>query len=236
MESRELPAGMLGKVAAALRAEAGYEDNGGLLDDCDYYARQAETALRAADVPELLAEIERLRAVETRAQYFCDRQADLQVEYDQLRAEADKNPWRVECELREHQLLTCGVAATHPDPNLTRTGAYATKWDSQQAEEVRQLRAERDEALRAAALHRDMDHFNHALLEKARAENAELRAALAACKDKLDDIINCMGGDECSGWDAPEDVWELAQKGRTIAQRVLGKEAEACILNCMKKS
>lgn len=93
------------------------------------------------------------------------------------------------------------------------------------AEQNARLARERDKALRAAALHRDMDHFNHALLEKARAENAELRAALTGCEDALDDIINCMGGDECSGWDAPEDVWELAQKGRTIARRVLGKEA-----------
>lgn len=58
-------------------------------------------------------------------------------------------------------------------------------------------------------------------------ERDEARAALAECEDKLDDIINCMGGDECSGWDAPEDVWEIAQKGRTIARRVLGSKEEA---------
>lgn len=198
MESRELPPEMLAKATEAFAK--GFQQS--LLEDesspieLDYTMiyhivaiaeAHVDTALRAADVPELLAEIERLRAVETRAQYFCDRQADLQVEYDQLRAEADKNPWRVECELREHQLLTCGVAATHPDPNLTRTGAYATKWDSQQAEEVRQLRAERDEAQRAAALHRDMDHFNHALLEKARAALATLIGTIDAHETRSED-------------------------------------------------
>lgn len=43
-------------------------------------------------------------------------------------------------ELAEHQLITCGVAATHPDAGLTLTGAYKD-WDSPQAEDVRKLRA-----------------------------------------------------------------------------------------------
>lgn len=46
----------------------------------------------------------------------------------------------------EHKVITCGVAAHHPDANLTRTGAYAEKWNSPQAEDVRNLRAERDAA------------------------------------------------------------------------------------------
>jgi hypothetical protein len=39
------------------------------------------------------------------------------------------------------------VIATHPDPNLSRTKAYAGKWNSQQAEAVRKLRDERDQLL-----------------------------------------------------------------------------------------
>lgn len=130
---------------------------------------------------------------------------------------------------------------------------------AEKAQQVESLRADRNQWKEAAQSYENRDNpFNcdHTIrfiwrdakgqtacaacrmfaAERLERERDEARAALAACKDKLDDIINCMGGDECSGWDAPEDVWELAQKGRTIAQRVLGKEAEACILNCMKKS
>lgn len=74
-------------------------------------------------------EIERLRAENKR----------LQKERDEL--------WKL-AELREHQVIACGVAATHPDPNLTRMGAYAKKWVSRQCDEVWSLRTERD-ALRS---------------------------------------------------------------------------------------
>lgn len=47
-----------------------------------------------------------------------------------------------------HQVITCGVAARHPDANLSRRESdYGGKWDSPQAESVRQLRKERDELL-----------------------------------------------------------------------------------------
>lgn len=62
----------------------------------------------------------------------------------ELAAERDRAV--AECKLMEHKVITCGVAAHHPDANLTRTGAYAEKWDSPQAEDVRKLRAERDAA------------------------------------------------------------------------------------------
>ena len=61
---------------------------------------------------------------------------------DALRAERDEA--RANAGLMEMKLVACGVAAHHSDPNLTRTGVYAGKWDSQQAEDVRRLRAERD--------------------------------------------------------------------------------------------
>lgn len=56
-----------------------------------------------------------------------------------------------------HQVICCGVAASHPDATLTTRGAYAGKWNSRQADEVRALRQDRDrlraelESLKAAA-------------------------------------------------------------------------------------
>lgn len=64
-------------------------------------------------------------------------------------ARAEIEAFAVENDTLRHQVIACGVAASHPDVNLSRTGAYAGKWNSQQAESVRNLRAERD-ALRAA--------------------------------------------------------------------------------------
>ncbi len=55
-----------------------------------------------------------------------------------------------------HQVICCGVAATHPDAELTTKGAYAGKWNSAQAEEVRKLRADRDR-LRATYIPRMLD-------------------------------------------------------------------------------
>lgn len=49
-----------------------------------------------------------------------------------------------ECQLATHKVITCGVAARHPDAALASTGAYAGEWDSPQAQEVRDLRADRD--------------------------------------------------------------------------------------------
>jgi hypothetical protein len=53
--------------------------------------------------------------------------------------------WKAAVELTTHKIITCGVAASHPDANLSRTKAYGGKWDSPQAQEVRKLRDERDE-------------------------------------------------------------------------------------------
>ena len=54
---------------------------------------------------------------------------------------------RYHVQLLTHKVITCGVAARHPDANLARTGAYADKWNSPQAEEVRKLRAAFDAAM-----------------------------------------------------------------------------------------
>lgn len=58
----------------------------------------------------------------------------------------DKKALVTECKLLTHKVITCGVAATHPDAALTTTGAYADKWDSPQAQSVRELRARADAA------------------------------------------------------------------------------------------
>ena len=63
-------------------------------------------------------------------------------------AKAELAALHTELELLTHKLITCGVAASHPDANLAHTKAYAKQWNSPQAEDVRILRADRD-ALRA---------------------------------------------------------------------------------------
>jgi hypothetical protein len=69
-------------------------------------------------------------------------------EIQELRAQVEA--WRKQCETLTNQVICCGVAARHPDATLTTRGAYAGKWNSPQAEEVRKLRAERDDLLAAA--------------------------------------------------------------------------------------
>lgn len=76
------------------------------------------------------------------------------VRYDDVEGriaalEAERDAYKAEANLLEHKVITCGVAASHSDANLAHTGAYAGKWDSAQAMQVRALRAERD-ALRAS--------------------------------------------------------------------------------------
>lgn len=74
---------------------------------------------------------------------------DLKAEIERLTAERDA--FAKEAEENKMRVITCGVAAEHSDANLTRTGAYAKKWDSAQAESVRKLRDERDELRRQLA-------------------------------------------------------------------------------------
>lgn len=72
-------------------------------------------------------------------------------EIAELRAQV--SGWRRQCDTLTHQVICCGVAASHPDATLTMRGAYAGKWNSAQAEQVRKLRAERD------ALSRQLDQI-----------------------------------------------------------------------------
>ena len=51
--------------------------------------------------------------------------------------------------LETHKVITCGVAASHPDASLAHRSPYNDKWNSPQAESVRKLRGNFD-SLRAA--------------------------------------------------------------------------------------
>jgi hypothetical protein len=69
--------------------------------------------------------------------------AKLRAEVEELAAEREK--FRREWELRTHQLITCGVAADHPDQALSRRKSdYGGPWNTDQAERVRTLREDRD--------------------------------------------------------------------------------------------
>lgn len=67
-----------------------------------------------------------------------------QGEIAALKAECER--LRKELNLTRHKVITCGVVAEHPDQQLTEAGAYATEWNSAQAEAVRRLRKRADEA------------------------------------------------------------------------------------------
>lgn len=58
--------------------------------------------------------------------------------------EQELNAYRDELELTVAKIVAIGVIAHNPDPNLHRTGKYIKEWNSQQAEDVRKLRDERD--------------------------------------------------------------------------------------------
>lgn len=75
--------------------------------------------------------------------------AALRAELEKAREDAEM--WRKEAKLNELRVITCGVAATHPDASLTLTGAYACKWDTQQAGQVRALRERADRACAATS-------------------------------------------------------------------------------------
>ncbi len=64
----------------------------------------------------------------------------------ELRAEVER--LRAALHIETHKVITCGVAASHPDASLSRRMEYAGKWDSPQAQDVRKLRDRADAAER----------------------------------------------------------------------------------------
>lgn len=73
---------------------------------------------------------------------------------DLLDARAEIAKLRADLKLMEHKVIVCGVAAWHPDPNVTTGPNYPDTWQSPQADKVRELRADRDK-LRAEVEERD---------------------------------------------------------------------------------
>ncbi|MEY1661556.1 hypothetical protein [Isoalcanivorax beigongshangi] len=122
-----------------------------------------------------------------RSAVLADRER-LKAEISELEAERDS--YKAEAELNMHRVITCGVAARNPDPELTRRGEYADKWNTDQAESVRKLREERDALMASVVV-----------------------VALEAVQDVLQDAYQsaylvCCGqtGTECCG--SPDPEWE----------------------------
>lgn len=96
----------------------------------------------------------------------------------------ERDDWKASSKLMEHKVITCGVAATNPDAELTRRGAYGEKWNSPQAEAVRVLRAERD-AARA-----ERDRYHDALVARHGGEPLALLSELDAARAERDAAIS----------------------------------------------
>lgn len=93
-----------------------------------------------------------------------ERIADARRTLEALAAElaecrGERDAWKAEANLLTHKVITCGVAASHPDADLSRKGAYGSKWDSPQAEAVRSLRARAESAEAALARGRACQRF-----------------------------------------------------------------------------
>ncbi|MGB8421402.1 hypothetical protein [Paraburkholderia sp.] len=95
--------------------------------------------------------------------------------------ETERDAFRTQATLNQHMVITCGVAASHPDPNLSRTGAYASAWNSEQANKVRALRDDRDR-LRARVAELDA-HIAAASVGDSR---AAFETALVELVNKID--------------------------------------------------
>ena len=132
--------------------------------------------------------LHRKRQADTIAAYIARAKeqgyADIESERDALRK--DFETALEECKLLTHKVITCGVAASHPDASLAHTGVYKGKWDSPQAEEVRKLRAERDALKAEVALRKsEVELFRDKL--KARCDEvAKLSAAAAQMREALE--------------------------------------------------
>ena len=143
------------------------------------------------------------RATEAEAALDRSGRALAEVCRERDAAEADKTAAWDENTILTRKIITCGVAASHPDAGLSRRGAYAGKWDSPQAEEVRQLRV-RAEAAEARA---------------GRAEKA-LRAHLPSIRSLCEGIAERERGIACYAAYGPGCDGECGVTARVILQRV----------------
>jgi hypothetical protein len=139
----------------------------------------------------MAADDERLRVAAERAGikwWGCDTADHMADEIHALRAEIAA--LKAEVAHLTHQILTCGVAATHPDASLSRrTKDYGGPWDSPQAERVREVRGRAEKA--EAALVEAVESRDGwiAALRKAEAELRQVDEALAR-RDALADAPN----------------------------------------------
>ena len=69
---------------------------------------------------------------------LCELEARV-IELERELADANERETLATC-----KCIACGVAATHPDEAVWNGGVYAGKWDSPQAQSVRELRKKCD--------------------------------------------------------------------------------------------
>jgi multidrug efflux pump subunit AcrA (membrane-fusion protein) len=145
------------------------------------------------------------------------RIAALEVERDGFRKQAD---------LYQHMVITCGVAARHSDANLSKTGAYAGKWNSQQANEVRALRDDRDALRDQLTAKTELATLSAASLRKVEDELASTNRMFVEACSALGLVDEALGIDpDESGGAAPilEAIAELkAQIAAADAQGPAG--------------
>lgn len=118
------------------------------------------------------------------------------AEVERDRAVAERDEAQRMASLMEHKVITCGVAAHHPDANLTRTGAYADKWDSPQAKDVRKVRSERDAAV---AVRAELERMLRLLTSDLNGVNAKLAGLLAAAKS-ASELVEDLYGYAITDW------------------------------------
>ena len=124
------------------------------------YARSVKIDQLESELADLRHDIERhvkiasdlATELEAARKDISGRSLMLQIMQDKYEAERKaREGFSKECALLAHKIITCGVAADHSNADLTKTGAYATKWNSPQAESVRKLRQRAESAERKLA-------------------------------------------------------------------------------------
>lgn len=148
-----LEVGMHGEGTSVVRASDGRL----VADDSTFSAGIAAALNEWAELRATVAELRRWR-YEHDCRYTLGAVADLDLVHCPIdnpcvrcqrrlewgAAQKENAELRASLKLMEHKVITCGVAATHPDAALTLRADYM-KWNSPQAEAVRALRADRDE-------------------------------------------------------------------------------------------
>lgn len=122
-------------------------------DECEHGSLRRSCALceAASQIRLLAAEVGALRGLEGD-----QRARALAAESALSEARAEVERLKKALALETHKVITCGVAASHPDAGLSLRGVYGGEWNSPQAEEVRTLRTNHDEARAALSEAREV--------------------------------------------------------------------------------